>query len=106
MAAIKTWAKHFRNNYCDNEMAVTIFKAGSGRDPFIEACARQLWLVYTFNDITLAVGHITCDLLISSADALSCWHTGQQYKDCVNMLIKDNGVNFISLSPDAFVISP
>ena len=80
-------------------------QAGPGRDPFIQACAQQLWLVCGSHDITLAVGDIAAELLIFSSDALSHWHMGQQYKDRVNMFIKDNGVNIISVSPDAFVLS-
>ena len=60
----------------------------------------------TSNDITMAVGHISGEGYVHFADALSRWHMGQQYKDPVNMLIKDKGVNIISLSPDAFVLSP
>ena len=110
MAAIKTRAKDFRNQlvhlYCHNKMTITIFQAGYGRDPFIQACAQQIWLVCTSNDITMAGGHIAWELLISSADALSRWHMGQQYKDHVNMLIKDKGENIISVPPDAFVLCP
>ena len=88
VGAIKTWGKQFRTQLghlsCDNETAVTIFQAGRGR-------AKQLWLICTSNDINLAVGYIAGELLISSAHVLRYWHMGQQYKDCVNMLIKDQG---------------
>ena len=107
IATINTWAKLFSNRLvhpkCDNETAVTIFQAGCGRDHFIQACARQLLLTCTSYDITMAVGHIAGELLISSADALSHCHIGQQYKDHVNMLIKDKSVKIISVAPDAFV---
>ena len=107
--AIKTSAKWFRNQlvhlYCDSEIAVTIFQVGHGRDPFIQVCAWQFWLACTHNDITLAVGDIAGELLISYANALSHWHMSNQYKDCVNILIKDKGVNIISVSPGAFVLS-
>ena len=59
---------------CDNAMAVSMFQAGYGKDQFIQACARQLWLLCATHDVTLAVGHISGDFLTASADAyvLSC----------------------------------
>ena len=83
--------------YC--EIAITIFQAGCGRNPFIQARARQLWLVCTSNDITMAVGVV--NLFYRCVQAI-----GQQYKNCINMLIKGKGVNIMSVSPDAFVLSP
>ena len=51
------------------------------------------------------INDITGVLLIFSADALSYWHMGQQYKDCVNMLINDKGVNIISVPPGVYTIT-
>ena len=92
--------------YCDNDAAVHIFQAGRGRDLFLQSCAHQLWLTCASHDITLAVDHIPGEFLTSSADALSWWHTGQQFKDRVNCVIRDQGVKIINVSPKAFVLSP
>ena len=110
ISAIKMWAMHFKTQlvhlYWDNEMEITIVQAGHGRDPFIQVCDQQLWLICASYDITLDVGHIGGELLIFSADVLSHWHMGQQFKDCVNILIRDKCVKIISVAPDAFVLSP
>ena len=92
--------------YCDNEMAVNIFQAGHGKDTFIQACTRPLWFICATHYITLAVGHIAGEHFTSSAAALSRWHMGQHYKDRVNMLIQDKGVNIVNVPSDAFEISP
>ena len=103
VAAVRTCATAFQHQlvhfYCDNDTAVHIFQAVRGRDDFLQSCAHQLWLTCASHDITLALGHIPGELLTSSADTLSRWHTGQQYKDHVNYLIRDKGVK-TSLSHD------
>ena len=110
IAAIKMWARHLKNQlvhlYWDNEMAITIVQAGRGRDPFIQVCDQQLWLICTSYDITQHVGHIAGELRIFSVDVLSHWFMGQRFKDLVNILISDKGVKIISVAPDAFVLSP
>ena len=108
-ATIKMWVTVFQHKlvhlYCDNEMAVNIFQADCGRDPFIQACAQQLWLTCASHDITLAVGYIPGVLLTSLADALSCCHMGKCYKDHVNVLINDMGVKLVKVFLDSFVLS-
>ena len=65
--------------FCDNAMAVNVFQAGCSKDQSIQVCARQLWLLCTTHDITLAVGHIVGEPLTASVDAPRCWHLGQCY---------------------------
>ena len=58
--AVKVWAPHFRGHlvhlFSDNATAVAIFQAGRSRDDFIQAWARELWLICATWDITLAGG--------------------------------------------------
>ena len=79
--AVKVWAPHFRGQlvhlFSDNATAVAIFQAGNGRDDFIQACSRELWLTCATWDITLAVGYVPGTSLKDTADALSRWHLGQ-----------------------------
>ena len=58
--------------FSDIAMAVAIFQAGKGRDAFIQACARELWLTCAVWDITLAVGHVPGTCLEDTDDALRC----------------------------------
>ena len=43
----------------NNATAVAIFPAGKGKDAFIQACDRDIWLTCAAWDITLAVGHVS-----------------------------------------------
>ena len=70
-------------------MAVAIFQAGKGTDPFIQTCARGIWLPCTAWDVTLAVGHVPDTSLSDTADALIRWHLGQSYKDKVEAVLLD-----------------
>ena len=53
---------------------VAVFQAMRGRDPFIQACIREVWSTCTVNDIALSVVHTPWEQLIDSADALSEYH--------------------------------
>ena len=69
------WAPHLAHKlvhrFFDNETVVAIFQAGRDRDEFIQACAREVWPMYTSWDITLVVGHIPGAQFTNTADALS-----------------------------------
>ena len=77
--------------YSDSSTAVAIFQTGKRRDSFIHACAKEVWVAWTEFYITLGVAHTLGEALMETADALSCWHMGQHYKDHINTLEKDRG---------------
>ena len=76
MVAVQIWAPIFTKQlvylFSDNSTAVTIFQAGKGKDPFIQACAREIWLTCTAWDVTMAVGHVLGASLSDTTDSLSC----------------------------------
>ena len=45
--AIKLWSEKLANQtivlQCDNTAAVSVIQMGRGRDPFLLACAREIW---------------------------------------------------------------
>ena len=51
-------------------MVVAVFQAGWCRDPFIQACAREIWLICDVNDITPRVVHTLGDQL---TDTVACF---------------------------------
>ena len=57
MTAVKVLAPMFTRQlvhlFSDNTTAVTIFQVGKGRDAFIQAYAREIWLTCTAWNITL-----------------------------------------------------
>ena len=103
VVAIKLWAPSFSNCllhlFSDNPTAVAIFHVGRGRDCFLQACAREIWLTCAVWDITLAVGHV----LTGMADALSRYHLGQIYKDKVQLLLSDNNITCTRVPPSLFL---
>ena len=55
----------------------------------------------------MCTGHNTTPgvVLEDSADALSQWYTGQVFKDHVNMLVMDRGINIVYVNNDFFNVS-
>ena len=78
---------------------MAIFHAGRGRDPFLQACAREIWLTCAVSDIILAVGHVSGASLTDTADALSRWHLGQVYKDKVQLMLSNYNIACIPVPP-------
>ena len=81
--------------YTDNTMAAAIFERGRGRDSFIQACARELWLVCTEHDLTQ---HVTRSRWIFDGN---CWHTQPLAHSTFQVLVKSPfNVSLSHLSPD------
>ena len=64
--------------HCDNQAVVTVLNTGKTRDPFLAACARNVWYITAVNDIDACFSHIRgVDNVV--ADILSRWQgTSQQ----------------------------
>ena len=85
LAAIQHWAPRCRGHgFSTSTTAIAIFQARKGRDAFIQACARELWLSCAECDITLWISRMPGEDLTLTAGAVSCWHTSQHYIDHVN----------------------
>ena len=52
------WASRRVFIRCDNEAVVTVLRNGKTRDPFLAACARNIWLESARSDIDIQYGHI------------------------------------------------
>ena len=93
---MRHWTRRYRGQlvhlFNDSATAVTIFQAGKGKDAFIQTYIRELWLACVQFDITLGVSHTLREGFTHVADAPSCWHMGQHYKDWVNLLVQDRRV--------------
>ena len=61
---------------CDNEAVVTVLRSGKTRDPYLGACARNIWHVCALADIDIQYVHVR-GLDNKVADLLSRW-TGTQ----------------------------
>ena len=89
--AVQLWAPHLVHKlvhlYSDSSTAVAIFQAGRGRDNFIRASAREVWVDVCHLGLILVVGHIPDSCLADTADALSRWHLELVFRDKVSSLI-------------------
>ena len=57
---------------CDNEEVITVLRSGKTRDPYLAACARNIWYIVALDDIDLCYVHIRGERN-GLADMLSRW---------------------------------
>ena len=73
----KMWAHKKVLVRCDNQAVVSVLQSGRARDPFLGACARNVWYLAALNDIDLQYAHINGrDNRV--ADLLSRWQGSLQ----------------------------
>ena len=61
---------------CDNLAAVQVLTSGKTRDPFLAACARNVWMVAAQADIQVKYSHIPGSKN-EVADVLSRWKNSE-----------------------------
>ena len=111
MITVKVWAPTFARQlvhlFSDNTTAMVIFQVGKGRDAFIQACAREIWLTCAAWDITLAVGHVSGASLLDmcTTDVLSCWHLGPLYRSTVDVLLTSHNITYVEVPEELFQLS-
>ena len=66
------WASKKVLIHCDNAAVVSVLKSGRTRDPYLGACARNVWYVAATSDIDLQYTHVR-GVDNKVADALSRW---------------------------------
>ena len=54
----KTWSHKRVLIKCDNDAVVRVLRSGRARDPFLGACARNIWLQAAQHDIDLSYIHV------------------------------------------------
>ena len=75
----RQWASKKVLIHCDNAAVVSVLKTGKTRDPYLGACARNIWYVAATADIDLQYTHIK-GVDNKVADALSRWQgTSEQW---------------------------
>ena len=84
--AVKVWGTRWAGQRvrvaCDNSNTCLALQTGRSRDPFIQHCIREIFLVSTRQDIEVRIEHRPGVQLVR-ADALSRAHTGQNYRDWI-----------------------
>ena len=102
--AVKLWSEHWEKKrvtvYCDNMTSVAVLRTGRGRDPFLLACARDVWLHTAQFDIELEIQHAPgCTL--ATADALSRSQTTGADKNVISSLL-NSGYTQVEVDPYLF----
>ena len=100
LIALRVWASQLRGRavtiMCDNAASVSVLQSARGRDPFLLACARQIWLISSVNDITIHPRHKPGEQM-DKADTLSRAHLGSKYSHKLKAITRDK--KRIHLSP-------
>ena len=87
----KMWSHNWdRKNviiYCDNSAAVLTLQSGRSRDPFLLACARELWLHAALGGFQLMPRHKSGKEMIV-ADALSREHLSAAFRKKLESILQ------------------
>ena len=109
LVVLRRWAPRLKGQliqlHNDNYTCVPIFQASKGRDAFIEARDRELWLMFAKHDITLSATHTPGVVVTASPNTLSHWHRGSVFRDRVNQLVKDKAFILVFVDNDYFNVS-
>ena len=92
------WAKHPVLIHCDNQVVVCVLQLGKARDPFLGACACNVWLWAATHDIELAYVHVM-GKYNRAADLLSRWSNSVNDNNELQMFIP--GACWVSVTLEA-----
>ena len=84
VVAMKIWSEHWAGKcvkiLCDNAVACSVLTSGRGRDPFLLACAREIWLLSALSDCSIEAQHEPAVNMVL-ADALSRAHLSEYFRE-------------------------
>ena len=67
------WSKISVQIFCDNIAVVWVLQSGRTKDPYLAACAGNIWLQTAKLDINFVFSHIRGKVINCIADLLSRW---------------------------------
>ena len=80
------WAKQCILIRCDNQAVVSVLQSGRAWDPFLGACARNIWYAAALNDVDFSYIHIL-GKYNRAADLLSRWTASMNDVTKLNELV-------------------
>ena len=108
VVALKAWCEQWKGQRvhiaCDNSNACLAVQTGRSRDPFMQHCAREIFLYTTSYDIQVQLVHQPGVQMVR-ADALSRAHTGQSYRDWIARDTLLSGAEQIRVPPEFFALT-
>ena len=75
-----TWKGNRVHIKCDNEAVVSVLRTGKARNPFLGACARNIWYGAAIQDVEMQYVHVS-GKNNRKADLLSRWSSSLQDVD-------------------------
>ena len=98
------WASRKVLIKCDNEAVVSVLRSGKTKDPYLGACARNIWYVCALADIDVQYVHIR-GLNNRVADLLSRWSGSGKDSIELQMYVKNPvwvpvNMNFLDIDPE------
>ena len=91
LVAIKTFAKAWNSKKvlikCDNQVVADVLRSGRAKDPFLGACAHNIWYVAALEDIDVQYVHVF-GKNNRAADLLSRWsNTLEDIKELHTLIV-------------------
>ena len=87
VVAVKLWATAWAGwsvrVFCDNANTCSAITTAHPRDPYMQRCVREIFLITAIHDIDLRIEHRP-GRLMTRADALSREHLGTKFKNIIN----------------------
>jgi hypothetical protein len=108
VVALKLWAPLYNNAairlHCDNIATVAVLQCFKGRDPFLQKCAREVWLICALAKVDLFPKHVPGAHLTMSVDAFSRSHLAPRYARRADRLITKHNLNMITVPSHVFTL--
>ena len=90
LVAVKVFCNQWSSKcilmHCDNQAVVSVLQSGKARDPFLSACAHNIWLWAATHDIELRYVRVL-GKYNRTADLLSRWSNSVRDKNELQMLV-------------------
>ena len=88
----------------DNQATQSVLSTGKGRDPFLTACSRQLWLIAAINSTDIVIKYKPGETLVL-ADALSRSEQLESFKKKAKIMCKDKNLKKIDVNIDVNILT-
>ena len=102
LVALKVFCRHWAGKHvmvhCDNQAVVCVLQSGKARDPFLGACARNVWLWAATFDIDFTYVHVM-GKYNRAADLLSRWSNSINDNNELQMLVP--GASWVQVTLEA-----
>ena len=108
LVAIRLWSDELHGHVvrvrCDNASAVSVLQHGRGRDPFLLACARDVWHLTARFNFEIRIEHVPGHEN-HLADQLSRYYVDKSCRAQIEDYIAHNDTTLHTIPPEWFMVS-